>query len=76
VHSLEGILNAVRTGIAVALVPASAARGPWADGVAFRPVMDLAPSTVAVAYRPDTDDPRVRAFAAIAKRAVSAADGG
>lgn len=68
VDSLEGIFQAVRGGLAVALVPASVQRAVHWQGVALVPVVDLDPAEVAVAWRAEHDDSLVRAFAAVARR--------
>lgn len=72
VDSLEGIFEAVRGGIAVALVPESVQRAVSWQGVAFVPVEGIAPSEIALAWRTDDDDPLVRAFVAVARRVTPA----
>lgn len=78
ISSLDGLFDAVRHAGAVGLVPASAAaRMAGAPGVAFRPVPDVAPTTIDVGWHPASEDPRVRAFVAVARRVLrSAAVGG
>lgn len=68
VDSLDGIFQAVRGGLAVALVPA-AVQQSHVDGVAFVPVIDLPAVDIALAWRGgDAEDALVRAFVAVARR--------
>ncbi|WP_036725976.1 LysR family transcriptional regulator [Patulibacter minatonensis] len=69
ISSFDGLFDAVRHAGAVGLVPASApARMSGATGVAFVPVRDVAPTTIDVGWHPASEDPRVRAFVALARR--------
>lgn len=71
VSSLDGLFDAVRHAGAVGLVPASAAaRLGEVPGIAFRPVDDVAPTTIDVGWHPASDDPRVRALVAVARRVL------
>jgi DNA-binding transcriptional LysR family regulator len=70
ISSLDGLFDAVRHAGAVGLVPASAAERVVGTGVAFRPVADIAPTTVDVGWHPASEDPRVRAFVAVARRVL------
>jgi DNA-binding transcriptional LysR family regulator len=73
IGSMDGIFEAVRAGLAVALVPASVERAVVWEGVAFRPVDGVDEASIAVGWRPGVEDPRVRAFVAVAKRVGRAA---
>jgi DNA-binding transcriptional LysR family regulator len=73
VRSMEGMLEAVRSGLCVATVPASQARVSALPGIAFRPVADLTPATLAVGWRTSDETPVVQAFVEIARR-VAAGD--
>lgn len=64
------VLTLVETGLGVALVPGMA-RGVGGDGVAFRPLADLAGQDLiglALAYRPQASHPTVEALRALAAR--------
>lgn len=71
ISSLDGLFDAVRHAGAVGLVPASAAgRLGGTPGIALRPVHDAAPTTIDVGWHPASEDPRVRAFVAVARRVL------
>jgi DNA-binding transcriptional LysR family regulator len=70
VHSMEGMLEAVRAGLCVATVPRSQAQaGSW-PGIAFRSVSNLPPATLAIAWRTADETPVVQALVEIARRAA------
>jgi DNA-binding transcriptional LysR family regulator len=48
---MEGMLEAVRAGLCVATVPRSQAEVSALPGIAFRPVEDLTPATLALCWR-------------------------
>jgi DNA-binding transcriptional LysR family regulator len=73
VTGFEDMFAAVRSGVAIAAIPASIATTlPFRD-IAAREVAGLPVATVAICRRADADDPLVEAFAACA-REVCAAD--
>ncbi|UCM87115.1 LysR family transcriptional regulator [Streptomyces marincola] len=55
-------LSAIANGYGVALAPASAARFYARPGVVYRPVRDVPPSRIGVAWAPDSAGPAVRDF--------------
>ncbi|MEV8508720.1 LysR substrate-binding domain-containing protein [Actinoplanes sp. NPDC051475] len=59
---LAQLFNLVELGTVVWFLPASAARRHPRPGVAYRPVTDLEPSTLAVAWPQDSHSPAVAAF--------------
>jgi DNA-binding transcriptional LysR family regulator len=71
VRSMEGALEGVRAGLCVATVPASQAEATAWPGIAFRPVADLAPATLALGWRAAGETPVVEAFVEIARRAAA-----
>jgi DNA-binding transcriptional LysR family regulator len=73
IRSMEGMLEAVRTGLCVATVPRSQARVSAWPGIAFRPVADLTPATLALGWRSAEETPVVQALVEIARR-VAAGD--
>jgi DNA-binding transcriptional LysR family regulator len=73
IRSMEGMLEAVRAGLCVATVPRSQARVSALPGIAFRPVDDLTPATLALGWRAADETPLVRALVEIARR-VAAGD--
>jgi len=62
VSTVEEYFEAVLAGQAVGLAPASVERFFGRPGLAFRPVADLEPCTVALAWRRDDDRALVRGF--------------
>lgn len=76
VRSMEGMLEAVRAGLCVAIVPRSqAAVSDW-PGITFRAVNDLTSVTLALAWHANTESPTVEALVRIARCvAAEAADG-
>jgi DNA-binding transcriptional LysR family regulator len=73
IRSMEGLLEGVRAGLCVATVPRSQAQVSALPGIAFRPVADLTPATLALGWRPDDETPVVQALVEIARR-VAAGD--
>jgi DNA-binding transcriptional LysR family regulator len=71
IRSMDGMLEAVRAGLCVATVPRSQAEVSAMPGIAFRPVADLTPATLALGWRTGEETPAVRALVDIA-RAVTA----
>jgi DNA-binding transcriptional LysR family regulator len=67
VHSMEGLLEGVRAGLCVATVPCSQAHASAWPGIAFRPVVDLPPTTLAVGWREADETPVVQALVEIAR---------
>jgi DNA-binding transcriptional LysR family regulator len=70
IRSMEGMLEAVRAGLCVATVPRSQAQVSALPGIAFRPVADLTPATLALGWREDGETPVVQALVEIARRAA------
>jgi DNA-binding transcriptional LysR family regulator len=68
VRSMEGLLEAVRAGLAVATLPRSQARVSDWPGIAFRPVADLTPATLALGWSAGDETPLVQALVEIARR--------
>jgi DNA-binding transcriptional LysR family regulator len=64
---MEGMLEAVRAGLCVATVPRSQAQVSALPGIAFRPVADLTPATLALAWRATDETPVVQALVEIAR---------
>jgi DNA-binding transcriptional LysR family regulator len=73
VRSMEGVLEGVRAGLCVATVPRSQAQVSAWPGIAFRPVADLPPATLAIGWREEEETPVVQALVEIARR-VAAGD--
>ena len=73
IRSMEGLLEGVRAGLCVATIPRSQARASAWPGIAFRPVADLTPATLALGWRAADETPVVQALVEIARR-VAAAD--
>jgi DNA-binding transcriptional LysR family regulator len=71
IRSMDGMLEAVRAGLCVATVPRSQAQVSAWPGIAFRPVADLTPATLAVAWRAAEETPVVQALVEIARRVAS-----
>src|SRR5262249_9823812 len=67
-RTLEDLLEAARAGQATALVPASIANATAWPGLAFIPVPDVPPSSIAIAWRQDSQSALVREFVAIANQ--------
>jgi DNA-binding transcriptional LysR family regulator len=67
IRSMEGMLEAVRAGLCVATVPRSQAQVTALPGIAFRPVADLTPATLALGWRTAGATPAVRALVEIAR---------
>ncbi|MFB9854898.1 LysR family transcriptional regulator [Micromonospora andamanensis] len=59
---MEALLSAVARGQAIAFLPAEARRDYSRRGVAYIDVVDLAPSTAALAWLPDSDHPLLTAL--------------
>jgi DNA-binding transcriptional LysR family regulator len=71
IRSMEGMLEAVRAGLCVATVPRSQARVSALPGIAFRPVADLTPATLALGWRAADETSLVRALVEIARRVAT-----
>jgi DNA-binding transcriptional LysR family regulator len=71
IRSMEGMLEAVRAGLCVATVPRSQAGVSAMPGIAFRPVVDLTPATLALAWRSLDETPVVQALVEIARRVAA-----
>jgi DNA-binding transcriptional LysR family regulator len=67
VRSMEGLLEAVRAGLCIATLPRSQARVSDWPGIAFRPVADLTPATLALGWRTADETPLVQALVEIAR---------
>jgi DNA-binding transcriptional LysR family regulator len=67
IRSMEGMLEAVRAGLCVATVPRSQAQVTALPGIAFRPVADLTPATLALGWQTAGATPAVRALVEIAR---------
>jgi DNA-binding transcriptional LysR family regulator len=65
IRSMEGLLEAVRAGLCIATVPRSQAEVSL-PGIAFRPVADITPTTLAVGWRTVDETPVVQALVEIA----------
>jgi DNA-binding transcriptional LysR family regulator len=76
VRSMEGMLEAVRAGLCIATVPRSQAEVSALPGIAFRPVEDLTPATLALCWRAADEAPVVQALVetAVGVAAESAPD--
>jgi DNA-binding transcriptional LysR family regulator len=73
IRSMEGLLEGVRAGLCVATIPRSQALASAWPGIAFRPVADLTPATLALGWREADETPVVQALVEIARR-VAAGD--
>jgi DNA-binding transcriptional LysR family regulator len=73
VRSMEGLIEAVRAGLCVATVPRSQADASTMPGIAFRPVVDLTPATLAIGWRTADETPVVQALVEIARRVAAEA---
>jgi DNA-binding transcriptional LysR family regulator len=71
VRSMEGLLEAVRAGLCVATLPSSQAQASAWPGIAFRPVADLTPATLALCWRKADETPVVQALVEIARRVAA-----
>jgi DNA-binding transcriptional LysR family regulator len=71
IRSMEGLLEAVRAGLCVATVPRSQAEVSALPGITFRPVADLTPATLALAWRTADETPVVQALVATARRVAA-----
>ena len=60
-------VEVVASGTGVAIVPMSLARLHQRKDTAYRPVRDLPPTTVALAWLVDNEDPRVQSFIGIVR---------
>jgi DNA-binding transcriptional LysR family regulator len=67
VRKMEGMLEAVRAGLCIATLPRSQAQASAWPGIAFRPVADLRPATLALAWREEHETPVVQALVEIAR---------
>jgi DNA-binding transcriptional LysR family regulator len=74
VHSMEGMLEAVRAGLCIATVPRSQARVSAWPGITFRAVADLTPVTLALGWRTADETPVVQALVEIARRVAGEGD--
>jgi DNA-binding transcriptional LysR family regulator len=71
IRSMEGMLEGVRAGLCVATVPRSQAQVSALPGIAFRPVADLTPATLALGWRTADETPALRALVEIARRVAA-----
>jgi DNA-binding transcriptional LysR family regulator len=71
VRSMEGLLEGVRAGLCVATVPRSQAQASTMPGIAFRPVADLSPATLALVWRTAEETPVVQALVEVARRVAA-----
>jgi DNA-binding transcriptional LysR family regulator len=76
IRSMEGMLEGVRAGLCVATVPRSQAQVSALPGIAFRPVADLTPATLALGWRTAEATPAVRALVEIARGVAGEAEAG
>jgi DNA-binding transcriptional LysR family regulator len=65
--SVAEAVEVVAAGTGVAIVPMSLARLHQRKDTAYRPVRDLPPTTVALAWLVDNEDPRVQSFIGIVR---------
>jgi DNA-binding transcriptional LysR family regulator len=65
--SEQDAIETVAAGTGVVIVPASVARLFHRKDVVARPVTDLSPTTVGLAWRVDDEDPRVQTFIGIVR---------
>ncbi len=72
-HAFDGLLEAVRADLGVAVMPRSYADalGPAGLGVAFRPVPGIPPTTTAIGWRADDERKFVRTFVETAMTAYA-----
>jgi DNA-binding transcriptional LysR family regulator len=63
----QDAIETVAAGTGVVIVPASVARMFHRKDVVARPVADLSPTTVGLAWRVDDEDPRVQTFIGIVR---------
>jgi DNA-binding transcriptional LysR family regulator len=71
IRSMEGLLEGVRAGLCVATVPRSQAQATAWPGIAFRPVTNLTPATLAIVWRAADETPVVQALVEIAQAVAS-----
>jgi DNA-binding transcriptional LysR family regulator len=64
---LRDVIATVAAGTGVVVMPMSVARLHHRKDVTYRPVSDLAPTTVGLAWRADDDDERVQTFIGIVR---------
>jgi DNA-binding transcriptional LysR family regulator len=76
IRSMEGMLEGVRAGLCVATVPRSQAQVSALPGIAFRPVADLTPATLALGWRTADETPALRALIEIARRVAAGGEAG
>jgi DNA-binding transcriptional LysR family regulator len=76
ISSMEGMLEAVRAGLCVATVPRSQAQVSALPGLAFRPVADLTPATLALGWRTADETPALQALVEIARRVAAGGEAG
>lgn len=72
ISSMEGILEGVRAGLCIATIPRSQALASHWPGIAFRPVADLTPATLALGWRVDDETPFVQALVELARDIAAA----
>lgn len=65
--TVKEAVEVVAAGTGVAILPMSVARLHQRKDTAYRPVADLAPTTVGLAWLIDNDDPRVQTFIGIVR---------
>jgi DNA-binding transcriptional LysR family regulator len=71
VRTMEGMLEAVRAGLCIATLPRSQAQVSAWPGIAFRPVVDLTPATLALAWRTADETPVVQTLVDAARRVAA-----
>ena len=65
--SVKDAVEVVASGTGVAIMPMAVARLHQRKDTAYRPVVDLPPTTVGLAWLLDNDDPRVQTFIGIVR---------
>lgn len=76
VRSMEGLLEGVRAGLCVATVPRSQAQASAWPGIAFRPLENVTPASLAIVWRAADETPVVQALVEIARRVAATRAGG
>lgn len=76
IRSMEGMLEAVRAGLCVATVPRSQAPASAWPGIAFVPITNIAPATLAIAWQASDETPLVQALVEVARRVAATPNSG
>jgi DNA-binding transcriptional LysR family regulator len=71
VSSAEGVFEPVRSPLAVWVAPASDARAGQRQQIVYRPISDIEPAAVAIAWRKDAETHMVRGLVDAARRVVA-----